>query len=859
MSDEIILSTQKNFGLSPDFVCLSHIFRFQTEIDMRFFLTYLTMIFTQTTENQGSEAQLVARLAHFLMGSEGVAIKASTKRKPSTRLSSAPSWGVALALVLVSFVPAGMSAQVSNSTQGTSYSSIAAAINAANAGDVIAIAPGSYSEPQLTIDVTVTLTGAGSDQVMVTSTSNGYACSITADNVAMSGLTLIGGASTTYGVKASSCDDLALSDVVVTGTGKSAFDLNGVDTATLTNIEASSSVDGCGLAISSCANVTVNGLVTSNNAWGAAGVMPAATQYQNAIEAPTGIVFAGTLNLEAGDGGIAVQAGDLASGGVWTGTIAHNGTVDVLVPVSFSHVVSGNRVDGASAQVAAPQATAYAQAAANAGNASYTSVVIYDLVNGEWDVVAGLSIEDAIDASSSGDVISIGAGTYSEGRLDINHALTLNGAGRTDVTINSTSSDLGLNVAANNVGLNGLTLTNAGTYGIKVQPGVSPFSMSQVGVSGTGKSCVDLNGVSNATLSDLHLSSAADGYGLALASCSNVSVTNLTTSGNAWGDAAVFPSSLAVQASAGVGAPGSTVFAGIMDLNNDTGGIAWQSGDLNAGGVWEGTMSNDPTDGADITVPASLTHLVTGTALDGTLGQVACSQNAAYTTGLTQAQSPLFTDVTISDMDNGDWEVPAGMSIQDAIDAATSGDVVSVLAGSHTLDAQITVNKDITLSGAGSGTTSLTADFNAIGSAGTNPSMIQVNSAVEFNMSGLTLDGNAPTNSVRMGVSSYGTGGTISDNVFQNFAVGSTDGRGLALYGSNITVSGNSFSNIGRIGIHIRKAYDGSMAATNVLASGNTYTGKGLGSHLDFGIEVGSAASATLSNNVITACLCELE
>ncbi|MDA0903966.1 MAG: hypothetical protein O3B70_06490, partial [Bacteroidetes bacterium] len=225
------------------------------------------MIFTQTTENQGSEARLIARMAQRLLGAKSTAIEASPTFNLFLGLSSASQWVASLTLVLVSFVPAGMSAQVSNTTQGTSYTSIAAALDAANAGDAISVAAGAYSEPQLTIDVEVTLTGAGSDQVTVVSTSNGYACSITADNVTISGLMLVGGASTTYGVKASSCDDLALSDVVVIGTGKSAFDLNGVDTATLTNIEASSSADGYGLAISSCVDVTVNGLVTANNAW----------------------------------------------------------------------------------------------------------------------------------------------------------------------------------------------------------------------------------------------------------------------------------------------------------------------------------------------------------------------------------------------------------------------------------------------------------------------------------------------------------------------------------------------------------------------------------------------------------------
>ncbi len=62
-----------------------------------------------------------------------------------------------------------------------------------------------------------------------------------------------------------------------------------------------------------------------------------------------------------------------------------------------------------------------------------------------------------------------------------------------------------------------------------------------------------------------------------------------------------------------------------------------------------------------------------------------------------------------------------------------------------------------------------------------------------------------------------------------------------------MTVRNNTFSNIGRIGIYFRNT-------TNVVVDGNTYTGKGDGDWLDYGIELEQGSVAEIMNNTISNC-----
>ena len=68
----------------------------------------------------------------------------------------------------------------------------------------------------------------------------------------------------------------------------------------------------------------------------------------------------------------------------------------------------------------------------------------------------------------------------------------------------------------------------------------------------------------------------------------------------------------------------------------------------------------------------------------------------------------------------------------------------------------------------------------------------------------------------------------------------------IALFG-NVTINNNTFSNIGRIGVI---AFG--TGSTSSVISNNTFTGKGTGDWLDYAVEVGGGAQATISNNTIS-------
>lgn len=182
-------------------------------------------------------------------------------------------------------------------------------------------------------------------------------------------------------------------------------------------------------------------------------------------------------------------------------------------------------------------------------------------------------------------------------------------------------------------------------------------------------------------------------------------------------------------------------------------------------------------------------------------------------------------------------------TIEAAIAAANPGDTINVAAGTYVGSGQIVISKNLSIVGANKLTTIIKPGFNT-GSDGDPRGWWLVNPGVTFNLSNVTLDGAGWQ--VFSAIRTKGSG-TIDNNIIKNIAWAKYLALGLNIVNTNVTVSNNTFSNIERVGIHAFGA-----GATNVVITGNTYTGKGAVDSLDYGIEIGGGAKATITNNTIT-------
>jgi hypothetical protein len=186
-------------------------------------------------------------------------------------------------------------------------------------------------------------------------------------------------------------------------------------------------------------------------------------------------------------------------------------------------------------------------------------------------------------------------------------------------------------------------------------------------------------------------------------------------------------------------------------------------------------------------------------------------------------------------------------TIQDGIDSVNVNGTVDVYAGTYDDDLQIVIDKDMEITGAGKGITVLNPAGDT-GSSGDARGWLLVDSGVNLDLSGMTLDGDGTL--IYQGIRHKGTG-TIDDVAFENILYNESgpDYQGTAVAAFNggtgdLDVTDSTFDNIGRIGV----VYSG----TSGEFSGNTYTGKGAGDWLDYAVEIGSGSVVDVIGNSIT-------
>ncbi|PJF40167.1 MAG: hypothetical protein CUN54_06315 [Phototrophicales bacterium] len=192
-------------------------------------------------------------------------------------------------------------------------------------------------------------------------------------------------------------------------------------------------------------------------------------------------------------------------------------------------------------------------------------------------------------------------------------------------------------------------------------------------------------------------------------------------------------------------------------------------------------------------------------------------------------------------------------SVDKAIECAAAGDTITINPGTYTVGGVaaplITIDKNLIIVGAGAANNVILQPSTNTGNSGDARAWFLVNAGVNLTVTDLTFDGNGL--SIWQAFRHRGSGefNRVAFNDIQFQPSGpSYAGTAIAAFGNgNVNVFNSTFTNIGRIGVQ----YFGA-GVTNGTFRDNTYTGKGDGDHLDYGVEVGAGANATIEGNVIS-------
>jgi hypothetical protein len=192
--------------------------------------------------------------------------------------------------------------------------------------------------------------------------------------------------------------------------------------------------------------------------------------------------------------------------------------------------------------------------------------------------------------------------------------------------------------------------------------------------------------------------------------------------------------------------------------------------------------------------------------------------------------------------------VPGDYStIQAAIDAAASGDVINVAASTYA-EAIVIDNKTLTIAGAGAGSSLIT------GTTLVTQYIVKITNGAVVDFSGFTVDGTGKE--IQYGIYAMaGTDGNIHHNeVKKIYYTSGAAGLGIRRQDSQIDVQYNNVHDCGRIGIYTRD--DSILNTDGGIISHNTVIGLG-GSdpnRLSYGISVYSG-NPTVDNNDISGCV----
>ena len=287
-------------------------------------------------------------------------------------------------------------------SSGCDYTTIQAAVNAAQNGDVIEIKTGTYTSGTINIAKSLTIKGIEDDVVIEAGSSGGYGLEIQANNFTIENVKLQNNNNANYGLKISGSNNVTVKDVEVTGFARSGVDLIGCNTASIENVNSHDN-GGVGIAISNSTNITLNGITTSDNVWGGVGLFTNKDFY-------TGNLSGGTTGLD----GIDLQGTNSfgEANPLYTELADASHVIRNFTQTEFSYVVKNT---------ALPLFTWYQKTKDSslalindAGTTFKTTAAIQQLSDGSFYVFDTMKIQPAIDLASANGYIYIYPGGYDE-------------------------------------------------------------------------------------------------------------------------------------------------------------------------------------------------------------------------------------------------------------------------------------------------------------------------------------------------------------------------------------------------------------------------------------------------------------
>lgn len=741
------------------------------------------------------------------------------------------------------------------------YATIQAAITAADAGDTIVVAAGNYAE-NLSIDKALTIVGSGG---AVTVTSGGAAAvSIAGDlnggNVTFEGIDLVGAGAATGIVVAAGADvgTLTFTDGDISG-----FTSRGIF---MTDYSGVNRLDTLAKIVVSDATFSANGTGSGNTAhvklYGFSGeavfedvvLEGAATNRPDSAIEITGALAEENVGhpVPAGAPAANIKMEDVTvTGGYDKNPIAlyHFASIDGPVGPGLPGVAITNLDLSAAESGWGPLFNVDGIADASIDASTFDIVFpaspaggIQAEIQGEEDdqgtidtVITGTDANDSLHGKGGNDTLNGGDG---DDRLyggnkpgqpfeDGEGNDTLNGEAGDDLLVGGLGDDI-LNGGADNDTLNGGADSDvidggAGDDTI-VYTAASEFGATEsvdggddtdtILFNGTGTESLALHDVTNVENVDL---GGSDDIGVDASLVDNDGTdTGLTFNGNA----------------------GANTIIGTADDDTINGNVG---NDTITGGAGEDNI--DGGAGIDTAVYAASSAQAT-IAFNGGNWEITVGGETDVLTGIERVT---FTG------DSKDFLLIGGGSefnLNDAVAAAdaSGGDTIWIGDGDYNSGgSQVVIDRDVAIKGQGRETTELSADFNTAADGGTDGgAWLLVQAGKTLTISDLTLDGTGQTVGAAIRVTGVGATADVDRVGFSEIKSAPYDGRGIAaMDGGHVDVDDSVFTEIGRIGVHFRDNTTGSV--TN-----STYTGKDSGDHLDYGVELGAGAVATLTGNTIS-------